>query len=113
MARTLTFAVNGAEYSAAPVKLDRKKLYGWREIVALDDDGRECRMVNMDETGTLVIPKGGLGLGILSPENEWVERSSLKAVRADGSDAELVPSSFAASIPLEKTGTVKNFLIIR
>jgi hypothetical protein len=109
MARVLTFAVNGAEYSAAPVKLDRKKLYGWREIVALDDDGRECRMVNMDETGTLVIPNGGLGLGILSPENEWVERSSLKAVNADGSDAQPVPSSFAAPIPLKDTVDCEEF----
>lgn len=103
MARTLTFTVKGAEYAAPPVKLDRKKLYGWTEIAALDDDGRECRIVSMDETGTLIIPKGGLGLGILSPENEWVDRSSLKALKAGGGEAETVPSSFGAPVALSET----------
>jgi hypothetical protein len=109
MARVLTFAVNGAEYSAAPLKLERKKLYGRREIIALDDDGHECTMINMDETGTLMIPAGGLGLGILSPENEWVERNSLKAVKTDGSDAELVPSSYAGPVQLKDTVDCEEF----
>lgn len=110
MARNLTFTVNGAEYAAAPVKIDRKKLYGWTELKALDDDGRECRMVSMDETGTLLIPKGGLGLGILSPDKEWLERSSLKAVKPDGSDAEKIPSSFNAPIELKETADTEVFL---
>ena len=110
MARNLIFMLKGAEYSATPVKVDRRKLYGWTEFKALDDDGKECRMVNMDETGTLIIPKGGLGLGLLSPEGEWVERSSLKAVKSDGSDAERIPSSFSAPIELKNTVTAETFL---
>jgi hypothetical protein len=109
MARTLTFQVNGAEYPASPVKIDRKKLYGWRETIALDDEGRECSIVNMDETGTLIIPKGGLALGILSPDMEWVERSSLKAVRDDGTDAEIVKSSFDAPIVLKDKVDTEEF----
>jgi len=110
MARTLTFTVNGAEYAASPTKVDRKKLYGWTEMIALDDDGRECSMVNMDETGTLIIPKGGLGLGILAPDMEWMERSSLKAVKSDGSDAELIPSSYSGPIELKDTVDAETFL---
>jgi hypothetical protein len=110
MARTLRFSVNGAEYAASPVKVDRKKLYGWSEMIALDDDGRECSMVSMDETGTLIIPKGGLGMGILAPDFSWVERSSLKAVKPDGSEAELIPSSFDAPIVLDKTADEDEFL---
>jgi hypothetical protein len=110
MARNLTFKVKGAEYAAAPVKVDRAKLYGWTAVKALDDSGKECRMVSMDESGTLIIPKGGMGQGILNPDREWVERSSLKAVKADGSPAELVPSSYSAPIELKNKVDAETFL---
>ena len=110
MARNLTFKLKGKEYSANPVKVDRSKLYGWTELKALDDAGRECRIVNMDETGSLIIPKGGLGMGMLSPEGEWVERSSLKAVKSDGSDAGSVPSSFSSPIELKQTVDAETFM---
>ncbi|MDR1306061.1 MAG: hypothetical protein LBK74_00620 [Treponema sp.] len=110
MARTISFALDGTEYAASPLKIDRSKLYGWTELKALDDDGRECRIVNMDETGTVIIPKGGLGLGILSPEMDWVERSGLKAVRRDGGEAELVKSSYGAPVALKDTVDDETFL---
>ena len=66
MARNLIFKIKGAEFSAVPVKVDRSKLYGWTALKGLDDSGKECKIVNMDESGTLIIPKGGLGLGIIT-----------------------------------------------
>ncbi|MCL2128824.1 MAG: hypothetical protein FWH35_00525 [Treponema sp.] len=110
MARNLIFNLKGAEYSAVPIKVDRAKLYGWTELKALDDNGKECRLLSMDETGTLIIPKGGLGLGLLSPEREWVERSSLKAVKPDGSEAEKIPSSYSSPIILGNTVDAETFL---
>ena len=110
MARNLIFKIKGAEFSAVPVKVDRSKLYGWTALKGLDDSGKECKIVNMDESGTLIIPKGGLGLGIITPEGEWAERSSLKAVMPDGSDAAQVPSSYSAPITLKKTADMETFL---
>ena len=111
MSRNLTFKLKGAEFAAKPVKVDRSKLYGRTELKALDDEGRECRLVNMDEAASLIIPKGGLGLGILSPEGEWVERSSLKAFKAEGGgDAEPFSSSFSAPIELKETADAETFL---
>ena len=71
MAKNLIFTLGGAEYAAAPVKIERKKLYGWSEIVALDAEGEKCAVVTVDETGSFIIPKGGLGLGILTPQGQW------------------------------------------
>jgi hypothetical protein len=99
----MTFQFAGREYTAAPVKVDRKKLYGWSETVALDEEGRECKVVTMDESGTFVVPRGGLGIGLLSPDGLWVERSSLKALKPDGSDAELIPSSYSVPVELKDT----------
>jgi hypothetical protein len=110
MAKALNFTLKSAQYAASPVKVDRKKLYGWTETLALDDEGRECTSVTMDETGTVMIPKGGIGMGILSPSSRWVDRASLVAVTAGGQKAELVPSSFDSPIALDKTVSAEEFL---
>ena len=39
MAKELSFSLAGAEYAAAPVKLERKKIYGWSDLVATDNSG--------------------------------------------------------------------------
>ncbi|MDR2475075.1 MAG: hypothetical protein LBD45_04375 [Bacteroidales bacterium] len=110
MARELTFLANGTEYAVSPVKIDRKKLYGWTENLAQDDDGRECKLVNMDRTGTLIIPSGGMGLGALSDEGLWVKNSELMAVYDNGMPAEIIPSSYSSQIDLSKKATLEDFL---
>jgi hypothetical protein len=87
MAKNLAFTLEKAQYEAVPVKIERKKLYGWSELAAFDGGGEECSLMSLDETGSFIIPKGGAGLGILSPDGKWVDRASLKAVTADGKDA--------------------------
>lgn len=110
MARQLTFRIKRKEYTVIPVKIDRKKLYGWTEIIALDEQGRTCNLVSTDDTGTLIIPKGGTALGMLSSDGKWVERTQLQTVRQDGSEAEIIPSSFSVVIPLKQKVTDEEFL---
>jgi hypothetical protein len=110
MAKNLIFTLQGACYEAAPVKIERKKLYGWSEVKTLDDGGDECDAVQTDETGSFIIPKGGLGMGILSQKGEWVDRSDLKALTIDGKDAPLVPSSYDAPIVLDRPVSVETLL---
>jgi hypothetical protein len=110
MARALTFALAGQTYAGSPTKVDRRKLYGWSETVALDDDGRECRLAAVDASGTLVIPKGGIGLGLLTADQRWVDRADLTAVTAEGSTAQPVPSSYDGPIPLTAIATAEDIL---
>jgi len=110
MARELTFSINGKEFSTSPTKIDRRKLYGWTENIALDDDGNECKLVSMDESGTLIIPKGGIGLGMVSENGLWVQRSQLKAVNEDGSPSELIMSSYNTQIDLLKKADIEEFM---
>jgi hypothetical protein len=63
----------------------------------------------MDESGTLIIPKGGIALGIIS-NGFWIQRSELKAVYEDGTPAELLPSSYSVPIELSKKVSVDEFL---
>jgi hypothetical protein len=110
MGKGLSFCISGKSFFAEPKKIDRKKLYGWQEKAAFDESGGECTLGYTDESGTLIIPKGGVGLGILSPEGEWVERNSLKALRLDGGPAELIPSSYSGEIVLDKRVSPEEFL---
>jgi hypothetical protein len=110
MPKGMTFAIGGKEFTAEPVKIDRKKLYGWSEIHAFDDDGNECVLVSTDSSGTIIIPKGGVGLGIVSQEGNWVERSALKTVNIDGGDATLIPSSYNVVNTLDRKATEEELL---
>lgn len=110
MARELRLRIKRKEYPVVPIRIDRKKLYGWTEIIAQDEQGQTCRLVNTDDTGTLIIPKGGTALGILSPKGDWVERTELKSVNEDGSPAILIPSSYSKAISLRKTVADEEFL---
>jgi hypothetical protein len=110
MAKTLTFTLEGKSFCVTPEKIDRKKIYGWQEKVVYGDDGRECVPAYTDDTGTLIMPKGGVGLGIVSPEGEWVERSTLKAVRIDGGEAALFPSGFDVQNALRRRVSAEEFL---
>lgn len=110
MARALTFRLGRKTYAAAPVKIDRRKLYGWTEVVAYDDQGGPCTVVSTDETGTLIITRGGTASGLLSPDGRWVERSELRTVRADGSPAVLLASSFSGPVALDRLVSEEEFL---
>ena len=110
MAKPLTFNLGGNEYSLEPVRLDRKKLYGWTDKLVLDAGGNSCEAASLDETGTLLIPKGGSGIGIWDEKGQWVDRAQLVPTRPDGKVAEKIPSSFSAPIKLKETVTLEEFL---
>jgi hypothetical protein len=110
VAKALAFTLAGELFCVVPEKIDRKKIYGWQEKVVYDDDGKECALAYTDDSGAIIMPKGGIGLGMVSPEGEWVERSALKAVYADGSEAALVPSSFDVKNPLRRKVSAEEFL---
>lgn len=102
MAKSLVFKFMNKEYPFAPVKIERKKLYGWSETIALDDEGNECKVVSMDESGTVIIPKGCMGLGTVNNNFEWVDKSEIIAVDEGGNELTPFPSSFFEPIELDK-----------
>lgn len=109
MARQLTFELKRKTYRVSPVKVDRRKLYGWTQIEATDDAGEPCEVVSTDETGQLIIPRGGTAIGLLTATGEWVERSALKTLAADGRPARLLPSSFSEPVVLRRKVTAEEF----
>ena len=110
MAKPLIFKIGSNEYGLEPLKLERKKLYGSSEKVALDNNENECSAASLYPELSLLIPKGGTALGSVDEMGNWVEKSDMKYIYEDGSDASLVPSSFDAPIELTNTTTIDNYL---
>ena len=111
MAKELIFSLAGTDYGAAPVKLERKKVYGWTDTVATDRSGEVCGSAYLSPDDALIIPSGGLKQAVVDDEGRWVEKSELTAYDEDGQTVLTVfPSSFDAPIELKKKATMEEFL---
>ena len=101
MAKELKFTIAGTEYGASPVKLERKKIYGWSDMVATDKSGDVCSTVYLSLEDNLLIPSGGYKQGTVDDAGRWVERSELIACDKDGNPLPLLESSFDTTIELK------------
>ena len=110
MARTMSFSITGRQFTVEPAKIDRKRLYGWSEVKAFDDDGNECTLVSTDASGTVIIPKDGIAMGLIGPDGRWVQRSQLKTIRLDGAQAVPVASSYNRVNELSSKATPEELL---
>jgi hypothetical protein len=110
MAKDLIFILAGAEYGAAPVKLERKKLYGWSDLVATDKTGEVCSSAYLSTDDALVIPSGGYKQGTVDENGKWVDKSNIIACDQDGKPLTVYASSFDAPIELTESVTAEEFL---
>lgn len=101
MAKALNLVLGGSTFALAPVKVERKKLYGWTELRVTDADGNVCRQAGLDGNGMTIVPKGATKIGMLRADGNWMEKTELQAVHADGTVAEAVPSSFDGDLVLD------------
>lgn len=110
MAKELMFNLAGVEYAAAPVKLERKKIYGWSDLVATDKDGQVCGSAYLSVDDALLIPASGYKQGTVDEAGRWVVKSGLTACDHEGNPLPTYVSSFDAPIELAQTVTPEEFL---
>ena len=110
MAKELTFTLSGTDYLATPVKLERKKIYGWSSLIATDKNGEECSSAYLSPDDAMVIPSGGFKQGTVDQDGKWVDKSALVAYGPDDQPMPTYPSSFDAPIILNKKVSVEQFL---
>ena len=111
MAKELLFKLAGAEFPAVPVKLERKKIYGWTDTVATDKEGGVCQSAYLSPDDSLIIPSGGLKQASVDEKGRWLDKSELKAFSEDGTEElPVLPSSFDAPIELKTKATKEEFL---
>jgi hypothetical protein len=110
MAKEFTFILGGNAFAAAPVKLERKKIYGWSSLVATDRDGHTCTAAYISPEDSLMIPAGAAKMATVDENGLIVKKSDLIAFDADGKELETFPSSFDSPIDLLMTATEEEFL---
>lgn len=110
MAKEFTFILGGNAFAAAPVKLERKKIYGWSSLIATDRDGNICTSAYISPEDSLMIPAGAAKMATVDENGFIVKKSDLIAYDADGKELQTVPSSFDSPIDLTRNATDEEFL---
>lgn len=100
MAKPLVFQFGGKEVSFQMNKVDRSKLYGFKELEVLDEKKRPCELATLSGDGQTVVGRGGTGLAYNSSDGLWCNKGELTPVDIEGNEIEPVKSSFNAPNPL-------------
>jgi hypothetical protein len=110
VAKPLVFQFGDREIAFTLNKVDRSKLYGYKETEVLDEDGQRCELATLADDGCTVVGRGGTGIGQLAADGRWCDKAALKPVDPDGKEIKPVPSSFSAPIRLFETANVGDYL---
>jgi hypothetical protein len=110
MAKPIKFEYGGEIADFEMIKVDRSRLYGFKELETLDEHGKKCELTTLADDGKTLIGLGGTGVGYLTIDGNWVDKAELKAVDLEGKEKIPVPSSFAARIRLEQEATLEEYL---
>lgn len=110
MARALEFTFESQSFRCGIEKVDREALYGRVDVETYDRDGSRCQVATLAADGRTLITSGGTGLGYMSTDGRWIERSELVPVNASGHRLNTLPSSFDHPLELGVTVSSERFL---
>jgi len=108
--RSIEFDYGGQPIEFEMHKVDRTKLYGFKVLEVLDENGAPCELTTLADDGKTLIGKGGTGIGYLTADGDWCEKGDLKPVDLEGKPITPVKSSFSAPIPLAKEISIEEYL---
>ncbi|MGI9517951.1 MAG: hypothetical protein ACR2NP_12940 [Pirellulaceae bacterium] len=100
MPKPIAFSYRGTESKFSMNKIDRSRLYGYKELEVLDDDGKPCSLATLADDGRTLVGLGGTGIGYMTADGKWCSKEELRPVDLEGNTIEPVKSSFNAPIPL-------------
>ena len=110
MAKPLVLQLGDADLAMNLTKVDPSKLYGYKEVEVLDDEDHRCELATLADDGRTIVGRGGTGIGYVSADGLWCDKSALKPVNVEGEEIEPVPSSYSAPIKLFETVTCDEYL---
>jgi len=86
MARQIVVDYDGAESSFDFKKLDRTKLYGRRQRVALDPEGEPCERADLTSDGSVLLRRGMTAQGYFDEAGFWLQDKELVGLDAEGNE---------------------------
>lgn len=110
MAKPLSLEFQGELIELQLEKVDRTKLYGYVETEVLDEAGKRCELGTLTGDGHSIVGKGGTALAYLSQDGLWRKKTDLKPVDVQGTVIAPVKSTFDATVSLDRTATIDEYL---
>jgi hypothetical protein len=94
MARLASFKIGDSLFRAGLNKIDRDKIYGFVEEHTFDMNGDECTLGAVLNDGSTFVLSGATAMKKVDEQLREVDKSEIKTVKIDGSEALLQPSIF-------------------
>ena len=79
MAREILLNLNKKKSSFVISKIDRKKLYGFKKRMFLDEKNKECSKANLEEETGIVFVNSDISSCYLDHKGNYIEKSDLEA----------------------------------
>lgn len=102
MARGFVVRLGEEESTFALSKIDRDKLYGRKDRLVVDENGKTCAPAYLTSDGVGLIPSGGAAYLYTDEAFDVVERTELVGVDAAGARLPLIPSTLGVAQALKE-----------
>ena len=93
MGRRIVVEFGGAVSRFDLKKVDRSKLYGKRQRVALDSRGEPCERAELMDDGSVLLRQGMTAQAYFDEDGRWIPKAELVGIAPDGSEAPKLPST--------------------
>ncbi len=105
MAREILLNLNKKKSTFEISKIDRKKLYGFKKRLFLDDKGEECSKANLEEETGIVFVNSDISSCYLDHKGNYIEKSDLEAINENGKKVKKEDSTIGKEVDLNSITT--------
>ena len=102
MARELVLLLGKNKSTFKILKIDRKKLYGYKKRISLDQDGNQCIRANLEEDTGLVFYNSDTSSCQIDHQGNYIEKSQLEAVDQNGKTVIKQDSTLGKAVDLKE-----------
>ncbi len=105
MAREILLNLNKKKSTFEISKIDRKKLYGFKKRLFLDDKGEECSKANLEEETGIVFVNSDISSCYLDHKGNYIEKSDLEAINENDKKVKKEDSTIGKEVNLNSITT--------
>ena len=105
MAREILLNLNKKKSTFEISKIDRKKLYGFKKRLFLDEKGEECSKANLEEETGIVFVNSDISSCYLDHKGNYIEKSDLEAINENGKKVKKEDSTIGKEVNLNSITT--------
>ena len=110
MAKPIIVSINKKNSIFQLKKIERKKLYGFRKRLAIDENNNECKRASLTEDGEVLIKSGMTSQGWFLEEGKQIESNEIGAIDENNNELSLIPSTLGINQDLEGPMNPKDLL---